>query len=447
MIKYTLFFGFLCFCFPISSYSQDNIILKNGDEIKSKVLEVLPDVIKYKKWENQDGPTYTSDKGAVFMIKYQNGTKDVFNADQIQTTPKPIDKYSQVIEIARPFMNNQVSTESKGACKPLSFNKQNGMEKDFFGQKTYTLEYILTIELQKDFWKASADKWLAKDWYWGDFSVLEEKGDIYSETFTNYYMKFTKGTILEITGEMDFESTDNGWRITGESMFSYGYKNNKWRQLSKPIPIEVDQKPANDPIEPKDNPIKYDTRPKITILEDGTKPTTTTSPVDTIRETYIGDYNNGKKNGLGTMWHKNGDIYKGEWKDNKRNGQGKLLEKDGSIYDGNWVDDSKEGLATMIKNGNKYVGEVSNNGIRNGQGTLTSAKGNSLTGEFSDGKLKQGVLIDNNQKGVRYTYSGEFKDGQLYNGTRTTELINCPACGVTIGDYKNGVMGKERAKR
>jgi hypothetical protein len=63
----------------ISSFSQDIITLKTGDEIKSKVLEVTPDLVKYKKWENQDGPIYSSNKSEVFMIKYINGTKDVFN--------------------------------------------------------------------------------------------------------------------------------------------------------------------------------------------------------------------------------------------------------------------------------------------------------------------------------------------------------------------------------
>lgn len=61
------------------SYSQDIIILKNGDEIKSKVIEVTPDLVKYKKWANQDGPIYSSTKTEIFMIKYANGAKDVFN--------------------------------------------------------------------------------------------------------------------------------------------------------------------------------------------------------------------------------------------------------------------------------------------------------------------------------------------------------------------------------
>ncbi len=71
---------FFLFIFMVNrTFSQDMIVLKNGDEISSKVLEVTSDVVKYKKWSNQDGPTYSSTKAEVFMIKYANGTKDVFN--------------------------------------------------------------------------------------------------------------------------------------------------------------------------------------------------------------------------------------------------------------------------------------------------------------------------------------------------------------------------------
>lgn len=61
------------------SYSQDILVMKSGDEIKVKVVEVFPDLVKYKKWDNQDGPSYSEYKSKIFMIKYQNGTKEVFN--------------------------------------------------------------------------------------------------------------------------------------------------------------------------------------------------------------------------------------------------------------------------------------------------------------------------------------------------------------------------------
>jgi hypothetical protein len=62
-------------------FSQDIITLKSGEEIKAKVLEVGTSEIKYKKFDNMDGPSYTVIKSNVFMIKYANGSKDVFKTE------------------------------------------------------------------------------------------------------------------------------------------------------------------------------------------------------------------------------------------------------------------------------------------------------------------------------------------------------------------------------
>ena len=60
------------------AFSQDNIVLKNGDEINAKISEVGESNIKYKKFNNQDGPIYTKSKDEIFYIKYSNGEKDIF---------------------------------------------------------------------------------------------------------------------------------------------------------------------------------------------------------------------------------------------------------------------------------------------------------------------------------------------------------------------------------
>jgi hypothetical protein len=62
------------FCF-----AQDVIIKSNGEEIKSKILEVNQNEVKYKIFDYQSGPSYTISKSDIFMIRYENGTKDVFN--------------------------------------------------------------------------------------------------------------------------------------------------------------------------------------------------------------------------------------------------------------------------------------------------------------------------------------------------------------------------------
>lgn len=59
--------------------AQDNIILRNGDELKGKVLEMTNDFIKFKPSDNPNGPDYLYKKSEVFMIKYENGKKEVFN--------------------------------------------------------------------------------------------------------------------------------------------------------------------------------------------------------------------------------------------------------------------------------------------------------------------------------------------------------------------------------
>lgn len=68
-----------CFFGSIAS-AQDIIVLKNGNEIQAKVSVVGIDAITYKKWDNLNGPDYTQPKSEIFMIKYANGTKDVFTA-------------------------------------------------------------------------------------------------------------------------------------------------------------------------------------------------------------------------------------------------------------------------------------------------------------------------------------------------------------------------------
>jgi len=72
--------------FGISVNAQDVIILKNGDDIQAIVQEIGENEIKYKKFDNANGPVYTMKKSEIFMIRYPNGSKDVFT-DVSTTTP------------------------------------------------------------------------------------------------------------------------------------------------------------------------------------------------------------------------------------------------------------------------------------------------------------------------------------------------------------------------
>lgn len=67
-----LFITSICYC-------QDLITLRNGDELKCSVKEVGTEEVKYKK--NDSGPLYVLKKSEIFMIKYADGTKDIFKED------------------------------------------------------------------------------------------------------------------------------------------------------------------------------------------------------------------------------------------------------------------------------------------------------------------------------------------------------------------------------
>jgi hypothetical protein len=69
--------------FVLTCYSQDLITKKNGEDIQAKVLEVGLAEIKYKKFDNLGGPTFVINKSDVLIIRYENGTKDIFT-DEIK---------------------------------------------------------------------------------------------------------------------------------------------------------------------------------------------------------------------------------------------------------------------------------------------------------------------------------------------------------------------------
>ncbi|HBL71843.1 MAG TPA: hypothetical protein DD409_02510 [Bacteroidales bacterium] len=78
--------------FAVSVFSQDIITMKTGEDISAKVTEITQTEIKYQKWENLEGPQYTVSKYDVLLIRYSNGTKDIFNEEaphQIKTNTTP----------------------------------------------------------------------------------------------------------------------------------------------------------------------------------------------------------------------------------------------------------------------------------------------------------------------------------------------------------------------
>ena len=63
----------------ICSYAQDLITTTKGEDIQAKVIEVGLNEIKYRKFDNLNGPLITLAKSDIVIIRYENGSKDIFD--------------------------------------------------------------------------------------------------------------------------------------------------------------------------------------------------------------------------------------------------------------------------------------------------------------------------------------------------------------------------------
>lgn len=75
----------LMFLSATCAFAQDVIVKKDGSTILSKVIEIGTSEVKYKKFSNQSGPTYSILKSEIQTINYQNGEKEDFSKNTIVT--------------------------------------------------------------------------------------------------------------------------------------------------------------------------------------------------------------------------------------------------------------------------------------------------------------------------------------------------------------------------
>ncbi|NQV01288.1 MAG: hypothetical protein HQ542_01475 [Bacteroidia bacterium] len=74
------------FIFQQNLLSQDLIILRNGDELEVHVTEISSGNIKFKKDTTSSEATHSLPTSNVFMIKFNNGVKQIFEPENTQST-------------------------------------------------------------------------------------------------------------------------------------------------------------------------------------------------------------------------------------------------------------------------------------------------------------------------------------------------------------------------
>ncbi len=124
---------------------------------------------------------------------------------------------------------------------------------------------------------------------------------------------------------------------------------------------------------------------------------------------YVGKWDNDMRNGYGKKTYKDGSIFEGEWVNNYRR-KGKYTSINGDLYDGEFENGSKNGKGTLyFINGNIYSGEFKNDKM-DGYGTLTLKNGNKYNGSFKeDRKNGHGILVKNDST----KFIGNWKDNDM----------------------------------
>lgn len=118
--------------------AQDQLFKKDNTKLLVKIIEISPDEIIYKMYDNQEGPLHKESKGNVSLIIYQNGSHEVIQSaapqpEQLVLTrnglPYPMDGLSRSDSLLYYRYSNNISVNFLNF-----FNNELGItyQKDFF---------------------------------------------------------------------------------------------------------------------------------------------------------------------------------------------------------------------------------------------------------------------------------------------------------------------------
>ena len=100
---------------------------------------------------------------------------------------------------------------------------------------------------------------------------------------------------------------------------------------------------------------------------------------------YEGEWKGGNRHGQGKMtFTNNKNVFEGEWKNDKENGEGTCKWSTGASFTGEWQDGRMRNGKMVYSDGNEYVGELHDK-QRSGRGSM----------HFTDKSLYTGAWVEN----------------------------------------------------
>lgn len=116
-----IFYSLLIIFLSNIIHAQDIVVKLNNDEIKTKIIEITDETIKYKEFDFQDGPIRNIKISEVFMVLYENGKREKFTALESQAS----------IENVNPVIVSQKKITSKEVGNASFSERMKVLEGDF----------------------------------------------------------------------------------------------------------------------------------------------------------------------------------------------------------------------------------------------------------------------------------------------------------------------------
>lgn len=147
---------------------------------------------------------------------------------------------------------------------------------------------------------------------------------------------------------------------------------------------------------------------------------------------YVGEFRDGKPDGIGTITLPNGNKFNGEYRDGRLNGRGMFTSSDGTTYIGEYRDGKRDGWGKQFFPDGRVIEGSIRGGRLDGWAKISLRDGRYVVGEFredrpngrveligSDGRTFQGEVREGrpNGEGVEILSDGTVRSGRWENGS------------------------------
>lgn len=124
--------------------AQDVIVKTDKSTILSKVEEVAAESIRYRRWDNLEGPIYVLNISDIISINYSNGIVEVFNDNESSNIKNNHSEKDNVNIIATPAEDNEEAKAQYSELPKLNIKIGSKKSKKFFPIMAFTDESVIS---------------------------------------------------------------------------------------------------------------------------------------------------------------------------------------------------------------------------------------------------------------------------------------------------------------